>query len=635
MIADSIGDDKVIRIFGREISRDIFMLKVFYLLYFASFGSLFPLLAVYFKQLGMTAAQAGLLLGSRPFIEFASEPFWGFYADKFKSGKFLLLFSLGSLVISTLAIGFVQPQTPYCVILDKNITKDNCMYLAAAGPAIKGGPLGLIKESVGLGRRKRRDASNQIIDTIIDLSSYDKEEDMIPGIAPEYITSDKVCNYEESQYGILLSPPHSSRVYREPAVEQAFMLLLLIILIGEFFSSPAIVLVDGITLSVVKNTPKMFGRVRLFGSIGWGVAMFIMGIGLDYSDTFKNHPCPIKNTTEKNYTICFLTCSLFTVLSMIVSTQLKFPKSEQQTKAEEIGGLVMDSRVEEVDPAIAQRTMGKQLHAPENTSETFLSKWGALIKASLNLPFTIYLLSIAIIGFGSGLNFSFLFWHLQDFGGSPTLFGLCSVVNHIAEVIMFFYSFSVINKYGYVKTMYGLLGANILRFLALSWLTNPWMVLPLQFVQGIINSLTWACASSYVSLVAPPHLKQQCQRFLALLFNGIARGCGGIIGGFIISYVGTRTMFQINALISIIILVSNYCINKLTKGSGFKYNTYGEFDDDGADAALAPHGIPLISGENNLQNAFNQTSVINTNYGTIGQDPQDEAYDRYVSNPYD
>lgn len=51
---------------------------------------------------------------------------------------------------------------------------------------------------------------------------------------------------------------------------------------------------------------------------------------------------------------------------------------------------------------------------------------------------------------------------------------------------------------------------------------------------------------------------------------------------------------------------------------------------------IAPQGIPLHHGESKLIDAFNQTTVANTNYGTITtEDPTQEAYDRYVKNPYD
>lgn len=80
-----------------------------------------------------------------------------------------------------------------------------------------------------------------LISKIIDLSSYDSEDDRVIGKAPEFIDGDKVCNYNKHIHGVLVSPPHSTRVYREPAVEQSFMLLLILVALGELFSSPAIV----------------------------------------------------------------------------------------------------------------------------------------------------------------------------------------------------------------------------------------------------------------------------------------------------------------------------------------------------------------------------------------------------------
>lgn len=44
-------------------SRELTVSKLFYLCFFAAFGSLFPLLGVYFKQMGMNALQCGILMG--------------------------------------------------------------------------------------------------------------------------------------------------------------------------------------------------------------------------------------------------------------------------------------------------------------------------------------------------------------------------------------------------------------------------------------------------------------------------------------------------------------------------------------------------------------------------------------------
>ena len=43
-------------------------------------------------------------------------------------------------------------------------------------------------------------------------------------------------------------PCHSSRVYKQSSVEEVFMLMLLTVCIGEFFSSPAMGLVDSVVL---------------------------------------------------------------------------------------------------------------------------------------------------------------------------------------------------------------------------------------------------------------------------------------------------------------------------------------------------------------------------------------------------
>lgn len=42
---------------------------------------------------------------------------------------------------------------------------------------------------------------------------------------------------------------------------------------------------------------------------------------------------------------------------------------------------------------------------------------------------------------------------------------------------------------GHVKILYAGLVGNVLRFMYISWLTNPWWVLPFEFVQGKMGTL--------------------------------------------------------------------------------------------------------------------------------------------------
>ncbi|KAK6017002.1 hypothetical protein OSTOST_17510, partial [Ostertagia ostertagi] len=134
-----------------------------------------------------------------------------------------------------------------------------------------------------------------------------------------------------------------------------------LIALGEFFSSPALALADAATLNATKDNPQeKFGKIRLFASVGWGLAMFVMGIGgLDYSDTFRNHPCPTSNTTEKNYTLCFVMCSIFMCAAMLLGTQFKF--GDDTARPSEVVGLVMDTRESEVSHVVAEKARARQV----------------------------------------------------------------------------------------------------------------------------------------------------------------------------------------------------------------------------------------------------------------------------------
>uniref|UniRef100_A0A1I7X4K4 MFS_1_like domain-containing protein n=1 Tax=Heterorhabditis bacteriophora TaxID=37862 RepID=A0A1I7X4K4_HETBA len=177
----------------------------------------------------------------------------------------------------------------------------------------------------------------------------------------------RICNYNEDKYGVLVSPPHSTRVYRQPAVEQAFMLLLLLIALGEFFSSPALALADAATLQAVKDNPQEFGKIRLFASVGWGLAMFVMGI----------------------------------------ATQFKF--GDDTARPDEVVGLVMDTRESEVSHVVAEKARARQVQADGAAENTLLIAFKALASTHV----IIYLGSVTVMGFGAGLVFSFLYWHLQ------------------------------------------------------------------------------------------------------------------------------------------------------------------------------------------------------------------------------
>ena len=332
-----------------------------------------------------------------------------------------------------------------------------------------------------------------------------------------------------------------------------FFLLLLLIILGEFFSAPAITLADCATLTylgdyyVIKfscylniifylicsgDDSDAYGRQRMFGSVGWGITMFIVGMALDNSTKFSGHPCG-PHPGERNYRTCFTIFSFLMGISFVVATQFHFEYdsigSNEQTAGNDPNNIPLKPFIVEPGPKSIFNTappINKPSSGPPERKFEFIDKWKVrqsiyhliivfikcflfqsavfaqrtreapewvtVLKSFANIRYGMFLFVTWFLGFGIGLVFTFLFWHLQDLGGTPTLFGWASVINHISEICAYFYSIKFIKQFGHTKILCVGLAGNCARFLYISWLANPWWVLPFELIQGTIFFITFS-----------------------------------------------------------------------------------------------------------------------------------------------
>ena len=112
--AKTVGPAFMSKFFPDVVSQSLALGKAFYLTFFAAFGSLFPLMAVYFKQLGMDASQCGFLIGVRPIVEYLATPLWSKMSDRFQKGKVMLIIAVTSWIVFTMPVGFVRPPVVSC-----------------------------------------------------------------------------------------------------------------------------------------------------------------------------------------------------------------------------------------------------------------------------------------------------------------------------------------------------------------------------------------------------------------------------------------------------------------------------------------------------------------------------------------
>ncbi|KAL8570189.1 hypothetical protein ACOMHN_030984 [Nucella lapillus] len=728
------------------VNKELLFCKLFYFFFFGAFGSLFPLLAIYFKQLGMNASQGGVLIGFRPFIEFLSVPFWTGLADRWRRGKEMLLFALLCWVVFTLAIAFVKPPAHKCLVYNGTHTVLEIPYATRKRRDVTS--VHVMEEGMGPGGGWQHPLPPEGILVTLDgadhvfLPDRDRAQVLPQTVSRHkrayhsHLDPSKIANANASDMSGLITSRFSNVVYREDEVKSDFYLLLLIVVVGEFFSAPAITFADCVTLSLLGEDTENYGRQRMFGSMGWGLAMFFVGMALDQATTFPFHPCGVSHPAEKNYTVCFAVFSVLMSLAFLTALQFRYDfhgpgrdialaeltekvkdkvkktisgrkKIDRERLIEEDddddyggggggggrgggygpagsyvdggggggggggigqdggshgtqksladregppsapGGNELDKDGLRIKPGLKNDMVTDALKAPgslgsrvsggayhnntgtavppgQYSSEPFFGKWTAVVRMLWSYQYLSVLFVAWFAGFGIGLIFTFLFWHLQDLGGSPTLFGVASIINHISELLAYYMSSKMLINFGHVKVLYVGLAGNVVRFLYISWLQNPYWVLPFEFMQGLTHAAVWAACCAFITQAIPGELKSSAQGILQALHHGLGRGCGAVFGGLLVHTYGSEITFRIYGVACILVLAvyagTNYFLQdrgRFSHGSKMAH----ELMEDQA-GHLAPHGVP--SGIGRDLSATKLTGEdINTqqkDYGATSQD---------------
>lgn len=259
------------RLFLR-VNPQLLVSKVFYFFFYSAYGSLHPLLALYYRQLGMNPTQSGLLVGIRYFIEFCSAPFWGIVADRFRKGKVVLVFSVFCWLVFNSGIGIVQPANIKCK--EENVqmtttmvppplltTSNESFYLNSSFIPTTHRMRRRRRDLIGLSsnlfvvhsseRRFRRESNLSYTMAPNELSSTTQSEPPST-VTPKATTfmSTKAPTSTNTTFPSTTSTttvpmtPNYNTEYNVDQVQGIFLLILLVIIVGEFFSAPALTIVD-------------------------------------------------------------------------------------------------------------------------------------------------------------------------------------------------------------------------------------------------------------------------------------------------------------------------------------------------------------------------------------------------------
>lgn len=520
--------------------------KAFYASFYVAIGALFPYLPVYFKQLKLSSHQNGIIIGIRPLIQFCVTPLWGACADRFCKSKAILLLSVLGWLVSNFLLSLVPVNNnpKLCDFYNKNY-EDGISYrrndtsLQPNG----GSSFGDYKHFVNSGHAKKQDFYSRV-------SPY--LDTTVPFLPITLVDFQDVCRVtsqgnknvidhgqEKPEVDITKTPSSSQKPFQDSLSRvdhndkyvscdsKQFMYLLLVTVIGTIISAPAQALADTATLQTLHGETHKYGRVRLWGSLGWGIGGFSVGAAIS-SNYQKNH-C---GEPVIDYSPCFYVYAVGMGVAFLCATQFKF---DQIQDCLDVSG--------------------------EDHSKT--NKITEGLKVFRSPQFCFVILIAFFCGSATGFIETFLFWYLHELGGGQLLFSVINGLNCAAEVCVFFVTDKLLCFLGHINVIYLALFCYSLRFVYFYFVQSPWAVLPAELLQGITTAALWSSCVSFVGL--HPGASNTVQGILNGVYMGLGFASGGFMGGLLVHVAGMKLSFLLYALASLCVLLMFVVINKIKK----------------------------------------------------------------------
>jgi PPP family 3-phenylpropionic acid transporter len=268
----------------------------------------------------------------------------------------------------------------------------------------------------------------------------------------------------------------------------AFAPILLLVLLYNAFYAPVSSFTDSATMFMLGDKKELYGRVRLGGTLGFGIAASIAGVYV------------------QNYGIryAFWGGALLLFLALLVSQKLVFSQAHAGVAIKQgLRTLLIDRR------------------------------W-------------LLFLTLALAGgFALAANNTYFFPYLKELGTAEALMGLALTIGTLSEIPVLFFGNRLLQRF----TANGLLLLAMIltgvRLVLLAIVRTPEAALLLQLINGLTYPAMWIAGVAYADQYAPPGMRATAQGLFGAMVFGLGLAVGGFVGGPILENWGGQVLFLI------------------------------------------------------------------------------------------
>ncbi len=352
--------------------------------------------------------------------------------------------------------------------------------------------------------------------------------------------------------------------------------LITTVFITALLNAPVKSLIDSIVMSKLTSDEDrhQFGRMRLWGQLGFGVGSSLVGSLLSIFPSNSNDngspsaaaaASPAEPTLEK------------VVHTIEVGIEIA---SETDAAAET--GAILTGKANTVLIEMTRELLGKTrplkgyewaflTHAvlsipvyfcirafrPETTVETTTRSrrnngdaekkttniMDGLRILSKNSDALIFFFLVFVIGTSSGCIENFAYVRIGEVGGTGHNMGICRLVSSLAGAPMFWFSGPLTEALGVDVVLVLSMLAYVARFLNYAFMKHPYHALLAEALRGITFAAFWSSGSMYAHKISPPGMSATMLLMMNAMYGGLGQSLGAIIGGKLQSNFGTVKTF--------------------------------------------------------------------------------------------
>jgi PPP family 3-phenylpropionic acid transporter len=283
-------------------------------------------------------------------------------------------------------------------------------------------------------------------------------------------------------------------------VGQSFMFFFALMVTVNLFTSAQGPISEALMLSSMRGDLTHYGRVRLWGSVGFIVLVTLSGYALDWQG-IELMPW-------------------IALLMLVMVTSVTFSLHEE--------------------PAT-------QHAQPSNSVRELLSRKSVL---------SFFASTFLMIAAHSSL-YVYYSLYLSDMGYSKSVIGLMWSLGVIAEILFFFYQAPLFRRFGVRKLMLFSLGIAVIRFLMIGWGAQS---LAIMLVAQVLHAATFGVHHSASVATLQRWFAGPLQARGQALYISISYGLGGTVGGLLLSACwdtfGARWVYVLAAIMSFLGLIA-------------------------------------------------------------------------------